>query len=133
MKRKRVDFASPSMVVKSSKRRRTDKEWVEWSVEGQVEQGIYLRQAIYLNRHFDERRRERERGLRSNNETRRRKAERDYYKYRDIAEMLSAGNPELQRATPHRLAKEVQAELIKQGRKVTARTIVKAFRLKNKV
>ena len=133
MKRKRVDFASPSMVVKSSKRRRTDKEWVEWSVEGQVEQGIYLRQAIYLNRHFDERRRERERGLRSNNETRRRKAERDYQKYRDIAEMLIAGNPQLDRATRHRLAKEVQAELAKRGRVVSTRTISEALRPKNKV
>jgi hypothetical protein len=69
----------------------------------------------------------------SQNTERQRKAERDYQDYSDIARRLIAGNPELQRATPHRLAKEVQAELIKQGRKVTARTIVKAFRLKNKV
>ena len=75
----------------------------------------------------------RETGIRSHNTERQRRAERNHQKYRAIAEMLIARNPELQQATQHRLAKEVEADLIKQGRKVTARTIVKAFRLKNKV
>ena len=82
---------------------------------------------------LDERQLKRERGLRSKNEARQQAAERNYQKYRGIARRLIARNPELQRAAPYRLAKEVQAELIKQGRKVTPRTIVKAFRLKNKV
>ena len=77
---------------------------------------------------FDEQQLKRERGLRSKNEARQQAAERNYQEYRDIAQRLMARNPELQRTTPHRLAKVVQAELIKQGRKVTARTIVKAFR-----
>src|SRR5262249_2540897 len=70
------------------------------------------------------RRTERERGLQAKNTQRQRKAERDYQKYRDIAEVLIGGNPQLRRATRHRLAKEVQAELVKQGRGVvSARTI----------
>jgi hypothetical protein len=131
MKRKRVDFASPSMVleVKSKRRQRrgTEKEWIEAIIDAQI------RSSSNLNWHFNEQRRERERGLRSNNETRRRKAERDYQKYRDIAEMLIAGNPQLDRATRHRLAKEVQAELAKRGRVVSTRTISEALRPKNKV
>jgi hypothetical protein len=82
---------------------------------------------------LDEQQLKRERGLHSKNEARQQAAERNYQKYRGIARMLIAGNPQLRGATHNRLAKEVQAELIKRGRKVTARTIVKAFRLKNKV
>ena len=132
MKRKRVDFASPSMVleVKSKRRQRrgTEKEWIEAIIDAQIQS------SSYLNHHFNEQRRERERGLRSNNETRRRKAERDYQKYRDIAEMLIAGNPQLRGATYDRLAKEVQAELRRRGKGVvSARTIWEALRPKNKV
>jgi hypothetical protein len=132
MKRKRVDIASPSMVLevksKRRQRRRTEKEWIEAIIDAQIQS------SSYLNHHFNEQRRERERGLRSNNETRRRKAERDYQKYRDIAEMLIAGNPQLRGATYNRLAKEVQAELRRRGKGVvSARTIWEALRPKNKV
>jgi hypothetical protein len=80
-----------------------------------------------------ERSHKRETGIRSHNDARQSKAERDYQKYRDIAATLIAGNPQLRRATRHRLAKEVQAELRKQGRGVvSARTIWEALP-KNKV
>jgi hypothetical protein len=76
----------------------------------------------------------REEGLQSQNTERQRKAERRYQEYRDIAVMLIARNLQLRRATRHRLAKEVQAELRKQGRGVvSARTIWEALRPKNKV
>jgi len=77
---------------------------------------------------------ERERGLKSHNTQRQRKAERNYQEYRDIAEMLIAGNPQLRGATYNRLAKEVRAELRRRGKGVvSARTIWEALRLKNKV
>jgi hypothetical protein len=66
---------------------------------------------------LDEQQLKRERGLRSKNEARQQAAERNYQKYRDIAEMLISGNPQLRRATPHRLAEKVRDELIEQGRK----------------
>jgi hypothetical protein len=72
--------------------------------------------------------------LRSANDDKRRKAERNYQEYRDIAGMLIAGNPQLRGVTYNRLAKAVQAELRKRGRGVvSARTIWEALRPKNKV
>jgi len=76
----------------------------------------------------------RETGIRSHNTERQRRAERNHQKYRDIAKMLTAGNPQLREATYNRLAKEVRAELRRQGKGVvSARTIWEALRPKNKV
>ena len=76
----------------------------------------------------------RETGIRSYNTQRQRKAERNYQEYRDIADMLRAGNPRLRGATYNRLAKGVQAELRRRGKGVvSARTIWEALRPKNKV
>jgi hypothetical protein len=82
---------------------------------------------------WTERLHKRERGLQAKNAERRRKAEANYQKYRDIVGRLIAEDPKLRRATPNRLAKKVREELIKEGRAVSARTIWKAFRPKNKV
>jgi hypothetical protein len=77
---------------------------------------------------------ERSGGLRSANENKQRKAERDYQEYRDIAGTLIAENPQLRRATRYGLAKRVQAELVKRGNGVvSARTIWNALPPKNKV
>ncbi len=128
MKRKRVDFASPSLVLEvKSKRRGTRKELIEGVVEAQV------RSARYLNDRFDEQRRERERGLRAQNTERQRKGEQDRQEYRNLAAVLIAANPQLRRATRNGLAQKVRAELVKRGRVVSTRTIWEALGAKNKV
>ena len=128
MKRKRIEFASPSLVLEvKSKRRRTDKELIEDIVEAQVQS------ARYLNEQRRDGERWRERGLQAKNAERQRKAERDYQEYRDIAGTLIAENPQLRRATRNQLAIRVRAELRKRGKGiVSARTIWEALP-KNKV
>jgi hypothetical protein len=63
----------------------------------------------------------RESGLRAEAEKNKREAARDREHYLDIARQLCEQNPSLRRATPHRLAQLIWAELKKQGR-LSART-----------
>jgi hypothetical protein len=63
----------------------------------------------------------RESGLRAEAEKNKREAGRDREHYLDIARQLCEQDPSLRRATPHRLAQLVRAELKKQ-RRVSART-----------
>jgi chromosome segregation ATPase len=67
------------------------------------------------------------------NKAKQRRASGDYQHYRGIAVKLIAKNPRLRRATRNRLAQLVKAELGKQGRAVSTRTIMRAFGTKNKV
>jgi hypothetical protein len=129
MKRKRADFVSPSAAldVKSSKRRLTARERLEQDFKRQIQS------ADYIHGLYDERRRERERGLRAKNTERQRKARRDYQTYRDIAERLSTENPQLRRVPQTRLAKTVQAELRKTQPPPSVRTIRRALGPKNKI
>jgi hypothetical protein len=118
---------------------RKEKEEFEAHTDEQQEMRLGLIRAF--NRHIElgehlaveAHRARREAGLRSANENKQRKAERDYQGYLDIARRLIDENRQLRRATPHRLAKRVQEELAKQGRGVSARTIWEALRPKNKV
>jgi len=70
----------------------------------------------------------RERGLRSKNEARQQAAKRDYQKYRGMVQKLYAQNPQAKRWRAHKLAKAVQAELIKRGETAPSiRTLERAF------
>jgi hypothetical protein len=144
MKRKRI---APSPLTEQEKQLReffggrlTAKERESFAAQTEEEREMLLGGLRAINRPWDlweaevRKRRDRGRGLESTNDDRRRKAERDHEKYRDTAEMLIARNPELGGATRNRLAKEVQAEWVKQGRGVvTVRTIWEALGPKNKV
>ena len=120
---KRRPFPTPAHLDPKRAKSLTNEQKIQSSFNFHMEVGEWLAVEAY--------RTERGAGLRSTNEDRQRKAERDYQKYRDIAGMLIARKPELRRATRNRLAKEVQAELVKQGRgMVSARTIWEALRPK---
>ena len=120
---KRPPFPTPAHLDPKRAKTLTIEQKVQSSFNFHMEVGEWLAVEAY--------RTERGAGLRSENENRQRKAERDYQKYRDTAEMLVARKSELRRATRNRLAKEVQAELVEQGRGiVSARTIWKALRSK---
>ena len=88
-----------------------------------------------LNRPWDAwekelgKRAEREGKLRSANDARQDKASADYRRYRNIASTLIADNPHLRQAKRYELARRVQAKLIRQGQKVSVRTIVRAFKI----
>jgi hypothetical protein len=111
MKRKRVDIAHSFMATAiKSKPRGTDKELIEDIFQAQVQS------ARFAARHASEKRRKRERGLRSRNDSRRNKAKRDYQEYRDIAGQVIAESPLLRRATRHKPAQLVRDKLIEQGR-----------------
>jgi hypothetical protein len=69
---------------------------------------------------------EREAGLRSGNTRRQQKAEDNRQKYLDIAEMLYRRSPRLRRASRHRLADLIRAQL-KGPDKVHIRTIERAL------
>jgi hypothetical protein len=76
----------------------------------------------------------RERGLRSRNEGRQQEAGRKGQHYRDIVRQLYEQDPKLRRATPHRLAQLVRAELLKRGKKAPhVRTLIRHFAPKTKV
>jgi len=70
----------------------------------------------------------RESGLRSRNEARQQEAGRKGQRYRDIARQIYKQGPSQRRATPHRLAQLVRAELLKRVKKAPhVRTLIRHF------
>jgi hypothetical protein len=82
---------------------------------------------------WTERHRGRERKLQDKNAERQRKAESDYQTYRDIELKLCDEKPHLRRASRHRVAQAIRAELGKTQSPPSLRTIERAISPKNKV